>query len=286
MRKYNPPITEFAVAFCKIWTFRLGLKGGGALVRMLKRLLPDNQRFYLDYPGFGRCNISFLDFNWLRQVCCGLNEERALIEQIKSLSAHYPVIWDVGANSGYLAVELALQLSPDRLILFEPNPEHHETLSSLADMKQGIQVCMTGLSDRSGTAVLHIPGEADSGSTCASLHKDIVSTNSQLFNVNVTLEPGDALIAAGVVPVPNLIIIDVEGHEESVIAGLAETIKSEQPIIILEHIFLSDEIMKNLIPPGYVAHTICDKSSHLVAGVNKSLGHNLLLLPTTNNIQP
>lgn len=278
-KQRNPLVADLAVAFCIIWNFKLGLKGGGTLVRIIKRLFPKIRRYHLDYPGFGLCNISFLDFCWLRQAYRGLNEERALLERIQSLMPHFPVVWDIGANSGYLAAELILRLNPDKLILFEPNPEHQESLQSIAALDSRIQVFMNGLSDCSGTAVLHIPGEVGSGSSCASINRELLGSCEQLHSVIVTLESGDSLVDSGVVTPPSLIVLDVEGHEESVISGLSKTIENCQPIIVLEHIFLSDDVMIRLIPRAYRAYTICDSSGELIAGLNKNRGHNLLLLP-------
>lgn len=206
-------------------------------------------------------------------------EELGLLKQIQSLNPHYPVIWDVGANSGFIAVELILRMNPEQLVLFEPNPTHDKTLHSISSIDDRIIVFMNGLSDHQGTSVLHIPGELNSGSSCASLDEAILGSCKQLQRVDVALVTGDRMVESGAAPPPDLIIIDVEGHEAAVLSGLSNTIAKNQPIIILEHLFLSDESILNLTPKNYSIHTINDKTGNITPEINRKVGHNLVLLP-------
>jgi len=59
----------------------------------------------------------------------------------------------------------------------------------------------------------------------------------------------DERVAAGGV---DLIKIDVEGHEEAVIRGALETIRSDQPILIFECFHGGHEIISALQPLGYL----------------------------------
>ena len=278
-------IAILAVGFCRIWTFRLGLKGGGALIRMIRRLFPGIQRFTLNYPGLGCCNISFLDFSWIRQVTCGVGEEKALLENICSLAGSLPVVWDVGANSGYLAAEILLRLKPARVDLFEPNPEHRQTLESLAALDPVIHVHMIGLSDHAGKQVLHIPGDKDGGSTCASLDASVVAGCKSPKHEEISLKCGDDLVASGVAPGPDILIIDVEGHEAEVVQGLAETIRITRPLIALEHLFLSDSALQRILPEGYQLYTVCDTTGQLINGISRQHGHNTLMIPSEIDIR-
>ncbi len=280
----NPKIAVLAAGFCRIWTFRLGLKGGGALIRMIQRLFPGIQRFNLNYPELGCCNISFLDFFWIRQVTLGVGEEKALLENISSLVGTSPVVWDVGANSGYLAAEILLRLKPARLDLFEPNSAHRQTLESLAALDSRVRVHMIGLSDRSGNRILHIPRDEDGGSTCASLETSVVAGCNSLNYEEITLECGDDLVATGVAPPPDLLIIDVEGHEAEVVKGLETTIRIARPLIALEHLFISDATLERILPEGYQLFTVCDKTCQLIEGISRQRGHNTLMIPTGETV--
>ena len=184
----NPLIAEFAARFCCIWRFRLGLRGAGVLIRLLRKIYPELQRFSLEYPGLGRCNIQFLDFAWIRQVTAGLNEEEALIKNLALLGGSNPIIWDVGANSGYLAAEILLKLKPSRLDLFEPNLVHRLTLDSLAALDPRVQVHMVGLSDHSENQILHVPSEDGEGATRATLRADNVASDKSVRQIEISLK--------------------------------------------------------------------------------------------------
>jgi FkbM family methyltransferase len=253
-------------------------------VRLVKSIFPRIERYQINYPGFGICDIAFLDFFWIRQIFCGPQEELGLLERIQFLKPHYPVIWDVGANSGFIAVELMLRLNPDQLVLFEPNPTHERTLRSISSIDDRIRVIMTGLSDHQGTSVLNVPGAVNSGSSCASLDETVFGSCKKLQRVDVTIDTGDHLVESGTCAPPDLIIIDVEGHEASVLSGLSNTISKKQPIIIIEHLFLSDESILNLTPQNYSIYTINDKTGNITPKINREIGHNLLLLPVNSSI--
>lgn len=276
----NSFITSIIVKFIIVWNFKFGFKGGGLIIKVYKFLFPNIKRYYLAYPKFGIVNISFLDFGWIRQSYCGILEERYLVKALLDLNLSFRVIWDIGANSGYLATELLLLLKPDYLILFEPNLDHEETLKSLESTDSRIRYHMCGLSDTEGTGMLHIPGEIGSGSSCASLNEKIAEKFHQDHCLEVRLETGDKLINSDNVPSPDLIILDVEGHEEAVITGLRETIIKKRPIIIFEHIFLTENTILKMIPADYSHHTICDHTGELLNGLVKNRGHNVILIPS------
>ena len=275
----NPIIAEFAVRFCRFWRFRLGLRGAGLLIRFLRKLYPDLQRFSLEYPGLGRCNIQFLDFAWIRQVAAGLNEEEALIKNLASLTEGNPIIWDVGANSGYLAAEILLKLKPSRLDLFEPNLVHRLTLDSLAALNSRVHVHMVGLSDHTGTQTLHVPFE---DTARASIHANIVASSKSTRQIKINLERGDAVVAAGDAPSPDLLIIDAEGHESEVIKGMESTIEIKRPLIALEHLFLDDKVLLGMVPQGYELYTVCDATARLLRGLVRERGHNSIMIPQKN----
>jgi len=275
----NPIIAEIAVRFCRFWRFRLGLRGAGLLIRFLRKLYPDLQRFSLEYPGLGRCNIQFLDFAWIRQVTAGLNEEEALIKNLALLAESNPIIWDVGANSGYLAAEILLKLKPSRLDLFEPNLVHRLTLDSLAALDPRIQAHMVGLSDHSENQILHVPSEDGEGATRATLRADNLASAKSVRQIEINLERGDTVVATGDAPPPDILIIDVEGHEAEVIEGMKSTIQKKRPLIALEHLFLDDKVLLGMVPQGYELYTVCDVTARLLRGLVREKGHNSIMIP-------
>ena len=275
----NHPVATLVAAFVRLWTFRLGFRGCGKLIVIVKRLCPGIQRYYLEYPGLGRCDIAFLDFAWLGQRTLGPIEEKSLLERLILLVPPAAVVWNVGANSGFLGAELLLQLQPARLELFEPNPTHRRTLESLASLDSRVGVHMIGLSDKAMESILYVPGREGSGSSSASVDVNLVSDASAWHETGVRLEVADTLLNDGLVAAPDLVVIDVEGHEVSVMGGMTEILRKHRPIVALEHIFISDEAMQHLTPAEYTVFTVCDDDARLVPGVHRSLGHNSVLFP-------
>src|SRR5439155_11754661 len=53
------------------------------------------------------------------------------------------------------------------------------------------------------------------------------------------------------IPPPDVLKIDVEGFEPLVLAGLAETIRQNHPVIFFEHSKLTDDEIRSSLPPGY-----------------------------------
>jgi len=202
-----------------------------------------------------------------------------LLERLTLLVPPSAVIWDVGANSGYFAAELLLRLNPARLELFEPNQSHRRTLESLAGLDRRVGVHMIGLSDTATDCILYVPGKEGSGSTCASVNADLVSNAAELHEMSVRLEVADAVLDKGLVGAPDLVVIDVEGHEASVIAGMTGILRQYRPVIVLEHIFISDDTLRQMTPEEYTIFTVCDDDARMMPGIHRDLGHNSVLLP-------
>jgi hypothetical protein len=80
-------------------------------------------------------------------------------------------------------------------------------------------------------------------------------------------------------PAPQVIKIDVEGFEPSALAGLMETISEHRPILVFEHIFLSDEQIKGLIPKEYLLYFLQDDGSIATDFSERRGGHDALALP-------
>lgn len=134
---------------------------------------------------------------------------------------------DVGANTG--SYTYLMQRHARLTFAFEPVADFVTSLS--AKFKERVIVRDVALSDRHGTATLSIPmhdGERIAG--LSSLSDKVRRSHAAHESVIVRTVPLDDAYAGTV----GFIKIDVEGHEEAVLAGARRTIRACRPRVLVE----------------------------------------------------
>jgi FkbM family methyltransferase len=130
-------------------------------------------------------------------------------------------VWDVGANVGYYTVKFCEAVcSQGQVIAFEPNPVSRDRLRDALIACENVTIRPEALGSAAGR-LRFSPGRDPLGATS--------KVNPAGFgedDIVVPVEPGDDLINAGLVPMPNVIKIDTEGFEREVIVGLSKTLTS------------------------------------------------------------
>jgi FkbM family methyltransferase len=140
--------------------------------------------------------------------------------------------FDIGANVGFITMLAAKLVGPTgRVVAFEPVP------GNVAAIRENLALNGIHWAEVRETAV-----SGDSGS--ASLIVSDVSAFSRLADVSVptgaretievTVSSIDELVAAGEVPAPDVIKIDVEGAELEVIGGMRHTLAEHRPVLLCE----------------------------------------------------
>lgn len=138
---------------------------------------------------------------------------------------------DVGANIGYFTAVLAQCVGPGGHVWsFEPVPETYELLTLCKSLNSFAQVTpmkvALGAADGS-TAITY--DRRHSG--IATMHPEQVAGDVR----RVELRSLDTLISTGeVARPPDLIKVDVEGHELDVLRGARNTIRTATPTIVFE----------------------------------------------------
>lgn len=160
---------------------------------------------------------SYIDGTVLRE---GFYESEVLAALATAANAS-EVVWDIGANFGIHATTLA-RCRPDlRIVAFEPNPvEHGRLLLHREWNAPQLITSAVALSDTSGVVKLHLGPEGNSGITTLTPW----SQGNYTGEVLVAAITGDEMIATCQVPAPNIIKLDVEGHEGAVLRGLRRTL--------------------------------------------------------------
>ncbi|RKX35254.1 MAG: hypothetical protein DRP71_04365 [Verrucomicrobia bacterium] len=163
---------------------------------------------------------------------------------------------DIGANVGNHA--LAFSEIFDQVYAVEPYSPVYRRLAARREISDRIHPFQIALSDRSGSVSFHVP-ETDHRVTSGWISED--------GEERVESARGDEFVAGAIEGRVSFVKIDVEGHESRVLEGLADTIRSARPTMMVE---ASKEVLKTpdtmraffaLFPDDYVFHTLSGQSS-------------------------
>lgn len=180
-------------------------------------------------------------------------EEHALRDAVQKGD----VVYDIGANIGYFTVMLASMVGPEgRVYAFEPDPRNIELLEAnvKANNLLNVRILPFALSDKVGQTRLFRSG-ANFG------NNSVVEMNVQdcVDEIAVTTTRIDDLVKNYQARPPNVIKMDVEGHEVKILLGGEEVIRESRPSIVMElnpeflHRGGSDttEFLKSLVERDY-----------------------------------
>ena len=183
-----------------------------------------------------------------------LNTERDEVGFMLAQDLRGKTAVDIGANTGIYSYWMHKKVGPTgRVIGFEPQPEMIEHLGKVRRgfKMRNLEIAPTGLSSAIGSATLkremnHLGG--------ASISFDLPNADDSITIPLTTLD--DYFREHPARPI-SFIKCDVEGHESAVIAGGLETIKRDQPTMLIEcHNRIADEspLFESLSNLGYSAH--------------------------------
>ena len=159
-------------------------------------------------------------------------DHKYLLEQIVKPNMH---IFDVGSNIGYYPLlELKLLNNTGKLLAIEPSKSNIELLRqnlSCNNAEDNVTIVEGAVSDQTGTANFHLSTQSNLGTFhptgSASKHLSGHTINVKTFTIpELALEHGP----------PDLLRMDVEGHEVEVINGMIGSVRRNEmrPTIIFE----------------------------------------------------
>jgi FkbM family methyltransferase len=133
------------------------------------------------------------------------------------------VVYDIGAHASFHSLFCGqLVGSSGRVLAFEPDPEARRSIERQLALNPGIPVSVYpyAISDHCGFVRL----DTSRGTAFV----------SQAGDVSVESKTIDGLVRKGVISPPDLIKIDVEGHECNVLRGAMGVLGKHRPIILCD----------------------------------------------------
>ena len=160
--------------------------------------------------------------------------------------------WDIGANFGYYGF-LAKSIRPELSVTFcEPDSGNASLVRATIDRsaRLGFTLCELAVSDARGSAMFSTDSVTGATGTLESGESSFAHRHWQGGpSIRVPTSTVDALAQSDDV---SIVKIDVEGHEEQVIAGALGTIAHCKPIIFFECFHGATEIARALDPLDYL----------------------------------
>lgn len=156
-------------------------------------------------------------------------KEPDTIEWLREMRAG-EILVDIGANVGMYSIFSAI-MQGVRVVAFEPESQNYALLNSniaLNKLSGQVTAYPLALSDNSGASSLFL-SEFSPGGSCHSFGEQVgfdLKPRGSAFAQGAFSVPLDQLVAAGSVPVPDHIKLDVDGFEHKVLAGAASTLKN------------------------------------------------------------
>ena len=154
------------------------------------------------------------------------------------------IVYDVGAHVGFHSLFCGLVVGGSgRVIAFEPDPVCRGSLCRQANANPSLPITVMpyALSDRN--AQVRFFSSKSSGQSRIHDHGGL------LIEARTT----DSLVERAYIPPPDLMKIDVEGHEEAVLRGALATLSKCKPVILCDY---NDgntlkRVHEVLVPLGY-----------------------------------
>ena len=159
--------------------------------------------------------------------------EELEIDTILSLVKSEDVVWDVGANIGIYSFLLARAAFRGHLIAFEPVPASQEkwkeNIFDNSLVNCSLEKC--ALSDKVGTAMISVNENAHG---CDSIELAKVTSGASRSSIEVPTNTGDEFLLVSRYGAPDLIKVDIEGHEPEFLRGSWVMLERRRPTIMIE----------------------------------------------------
>jgi len=178
-----------------------------------------------------------------------------------NVAAKAKVLWDVGALFGFFSLAFALKGADRRALAFEPNPSSRAKLEECLHLNPAAKVEVFDFAVGLPGKVVEFERGFHYTAVTDSPARPGEENSAQRETVAIKTMSIDELIEKNFAP-PDIIKIDVEGHEFDVLLGARKLLLAKKPILCVElHPDLlarrgtsSPAIVEYLEDAGYVIH--------------------------------
>ncbi len=215
------------------WLQRVLPRGKGAVPRALGKALARPLSRYLTTRHGTKLVLSPSSYDvYATMRGCDNAWDYHDFEVIRAGTPEGGVLYEVGANVGYFAVEHAKLDPGGRVYAFEPQSDLARAIAASASANGfgNLFVYNVLVGDRSGEATLYLAPGTIHASAVPDSGRPISST------VSMPMIALDDLVESGAALPPDLVKMDVEGSEALVFQGAARLFRSAKPHIYLEYL--------------------------------------------------
>lgn len=143
------------------------------------------------------------------------------------------VMFDVGAQMGYLSLVASTAHNGVQVHAFEPEPRNIERLQTNLQLNPSSNIVVHPLAASNTDGIIRLYLSRDNNAGTHSTVADLSTVNASDF-VDLPCTKLDTFYESNGQPAVRLIKIDVEGGELEVIQGSRELLKAQRPFLIIE----------------------------------------------------
>jgi FkbM family methyltransferase len=177
---------------------------------------------------------------------------------------------DIGSYHGFVGGVMA-QRGAAKVVCFEPLPQNVAVIKGLIGLnpRLNLTVRAEAVGNQDGTTAFEIMPQGSMGKLAGSTFQ---TGCRGVESVSIPVRSLDSLLAEGAFSAPNLIKIDVEGAETSVLAGACKLLTTGNPVVFIEahSVELEKNCKRMLHEAGYEVEELAGSgaSSLAQAGVS------------------
>jgi FkbM family methyltransferase len=227
-----------------VWWAAHGIRGRGAVARAIGRWYGPECSSFIKTRSGAHLSIDFANFDiYANIINNGGCWDRHVMDCCARVLRPGDVFLDIGANAGVFTIDLAKAIPGLTVFGIEPQPSlvDHIRRSIQANGFDKVNVLDILLGNEDGEGTLYLTSHA--------IHASTVPRERRWRELKVRRRTLDGLLREKKLLPPDVVKIDVEGSEFSVLQGAHDMLAAQEPSLIFE----ADDNMRRM---GYAAEDL------------------------------